>query len=331
MAYLVTGASGFVGLNLDELLLGRGATVVAFSLTPVPAVARDEWRRLPGRLIEVIGDLADHDPLAAAIRDHKVTRIAHLAAITLGATVDPARTARVLDVNTLSSVALLHLARTEGVQRLLLPSSSAAYGETLYTGEPVPDDAPRRPTSLYGITKLLNERLAGWGRATLGVDAVSPRLTAVFGPWEHDTGVRETLSPPFQLARLAARGESAVIAGAGGDRDWVYAPDAARALAFLLDAPRLAHTTYDVGVADMWGLAALCARLAAAFPGFIWRRAAEGEGPTIAYNAPIDRPRTPLGIARLSAELGYAPAFSAPAALDHYVAWVAAHRAFLAG
>ncbi|MSP67494.1 MAG: NAD(P)-dependent oxidoreductase [Alphaproteobacteria bacterium] len=329
MTYLVTGASGFVGLNLVELLLGRGETVVAFSLTPIPAAACDTLGALPGRLIEVTGDIDDYARLEGAVRDHRVERIAHLAAITLGASVDPARTARVLDVNSVSSVALLHLAHAHGVRRLLLPSSSAAYGDALYAGQPISEATVCRPTSLYGITKLLNERLAAYGRAALGLDVVAPRLTAVFGPWEHATGVRETLSPPFQLARAAARGEGAVIAHAGGDRDWVYARDATRALALLLDAPRLGHLVYNIGVAEGWRLADLCRRLAAAFPAFTWRQAAAGETPSIAYHAPLDRPRSPLGIARLAADLGYAPSFTAEGALDDYVAWAVGHRAFL--
>ena len=40
------------------------------------------------------------------------------------------------------------------------------------------------------------------------------RLTAIFGPWEHDTGVRDTLSPPLQIAQAALAAVKTRVAGA---------------------------------------------------------------------------------------------------------------------
>ena len=59
MAILVTGGSGFVGLNLAEQLLSRGESVVLFSINPPPAAAVTELSRLPGKLTVLAGDVTD--------------------------------------------------------------------------------------------------------------------------------------------------------------------------------------------------------------------------------------------------------------------------------
>jgi len=56
-----------------------------------------------------------------------------------------------------------------------------------------------------------------------------------------DTGVRDMLSPYLQVARLALRGEPAILPVAEPWRDWIYAVDAAEALVALLEARVLAH------------------------------------------------------------------------------------------
>ncbi|NIP74154.1 MAG: NAD(P)-dependent oxidoreductase, partial [Gammaproteobacteria bacterium] len=57
MTVLVTGGSGFVGLNVLQQLLERGEEVVNFSLTPPPPAAQTLFSSLPGTLHTVEGDV----------------------------------------------------------------------------------------------------------------------------------------------------------------------------------------------------------------------------------------------------------------------------------
>ncbi len=75
----------------------------------------------------------------------------------------------------------------------------------------------------------------------------------MFGPWERDTGLRDTLSPHLQLAAMAREGKEAVLAR-GAERDWIYAPDVAHAFVRMLEAPTLPPLAMNVTQGELWPL-----------------------------------------------------------------------------
>lgn len=325
MATLVTGASGFVGLNVVEHLLSRGSRVVALSHDALPSATARDFVMLPGRLVTVVADITTPDVLAAAIRDHEVRDAIHLAAVTPSATADRRDTARVLDVNAVGTVAMFDAAVACKLRRVVYASSGAVYGDAVFQ-DPIDGRFEPQPTTLYGITKLLGERLASHYRATHGLDVVAARLSAVFGPWERDTGLRATLSVPWQLAGMAVRGEAATI-DPRGTRDWIYARDVARAVVTLLSAPAHAHDVYDVSLGEVWHAERLAEALAAEFPAFRYRVGAPGEATNVLFHAPLDRDRRSIGSDDLAAEFGFALRFPPDLAAADYARWVRTHRA----
>jgi UDP-glucose 4-epimerase len=326
---LVTGASGFVGLNVVEALLARGGTVVALSHDELPGPARADFARLPGRLVAIAGDIMTPGILDEAIRAHGVGAAIHLAAITYGASQDLRGTARVLDVNAIGTLAMFEAAIRHRLRRVVYASSTAVYGEAPLTEATLDEDTAPRPFTLYGITKLLGERMMAHFRAAHGLDAVAARFASVFGPWERDTGLRATLSPPYQLARLALRGGEARV-HALGQRDWVHGADVARAVLLLLDAAAPRHAVYDVNVGETWHLRLMAEALAAEFPGFRFREVTGEAESDIDYFMPLGRPRAISRNRNLAAEFGFAPAFGPERAARHYAGWVKAHPGIFA-
>lgn len=328
MTTLVTGASGFVGLNVVEHLLARGGRVVALSHDALPAAAGVDFVRLPGRLVSVVDDVARPGAIAQAIRDHDVRDAIHLAAVTPAAGADRRHTARILDVNTIGTVAMFEAAAAHRLRRVVYASSGAVYGEAVFA-DPVDGRFEPQPATLYGVTKLLGERLAQHWRAAHGLDIVSARISAVFGPWERDTGLRASLSVPWQLACMALRGQEATLHAASA-RDWIHARDVARALGALLRAPGLRREVYDVSLGEVWSARLVADALAREFPAFRHRIVAADETAGIVDHAPLDRERRSLGIADLAQELGFALEFAPAAAAADYADWVRRHRAWFA-
>lgn len=323
--FLVTGASGFIGVNLAERLLGGGHRVVAFSPDGIPPIARAEFARLSGEMIDVIGDVRDAAALGKLFTDHRFDAVVAGAAITAGADRERRHPASILEVNLVGVARTLEAAEAAGVKRLVCFSSTAAAGERTFGATPVTEADRPEPISLYGITKAAIEGLAvRWNGFGPTCEMVVARLAAVFGPWERASGVRDTLSPPHQLAIAAVEGAAIAPMPAGGDRDWVDAPYVARALEFMATAPVLPHRIFNIGAGCVWHPRVMVDALAAAgLP-----LATRADGRPIVFNDDVTRRRVPLSVDRLAAAIG-APPTPADAAAA-YARWIATHRAWFA-
>ena len=217
MAILVTGAAGFVGLNVTEHLLRAGREVVGLDRIELPERARREFPALPGRLSMIGGSVLSADDLARALGAAEVEAVIHCAVITAGVAREQSDPGGIVAVNVQGAVEALVAAARLGVRRFVYPSSQSVYGAALEGGELADEDTERRPLLLYGMTKLACETLLPRIAETQGIGFVSARLASVYGPWEYATGARDTLSPMLSIIELARRGEEAV-AGAGGAR-----------------------------------------------------------------------------------------------------------------
>jgi nucleoside-diphosphate-sugar epimerase len=327
MAVLVTGGAGFVGLNLVEALLAAGRDVTIFGREKLPDEAARAFAPLPGRLCVVQGDVRDAAALAGLFAGGTFDAVFPFAAVTSG----PAREAddpeTVLQVNLLGVLATLRAARDAGVRRIVVPSSSAVYGESAYRFDAM-DEAttPCVPTSLYGVTKYAVERMALRLGALWGMDVIAARISAVFGPWERETGVRDLIGPHTHLARAALRGEAAVLPARIPRYHWVYARDLAAGLVHLLDLENPPHRVFNICCGLNWGfeITRWADLLAAHHPGFRW---SHGEAPTIRFTDTADRGR--MDISRIAAT-GWAPRFPPDAAYADYLAWLTAHEGALA-
>lgn len=325
MNTMITGAGGFVGLNVAEALLREGRDVVLFDARPaLPDDARETFDALPGRATYVRGDVLDDSAVAAVLAEHDVDRVLHMAVITPGLDRERRHAQRIVEVNLMGTMAVIEAARAHGVRRFVYPSSASVYGHASFddalleeaTTHPIPD-------AFYAISKYAAERGVLRAGELWGLPAVAARVGAVFGPWEHETGLRDTLSGPMQATRSALRGEEVVLPRPG-PVDWVYARDVAGALIALLDTETTRHPVYNVSGGTRWTVADWCARLLEAYPGFSYRFAEPGEAPTIAMGP---RDRSPLAIDRLREEI-YRPRFDLSTAFDDYRAWIDARSAF---
>ena len=226
--YLVTGGAGFIGSNLVAELVRRGQPVRVLdnfstgrreNLTPV----RDA--------IELIeGDLRDPAAVARAVAD--VRCVFHLGALPSvpGSIADPLSTHAVNATGTLN---LLVAAEEAGVQRLVLSSSCAVYGDS-----PVLPKTERMlpaPKSPYAASKLAGEHYCQTFDELFELETVCLRYFNVFGPRQDPSSQYAAVIPNFITAML--RGQRPTIYGDGKQsRDFVYVANVVEANLLAADA-----------------------------------------------------------------------------------------------
>lgn len=331
MSVLVTGGCGFVGINVAEELIARGNRVVLFDRIGLPSAADRLLRERDPRLAVVIGDVRDLPLLKAVFREHGVQRVIHTAVITAGATREAREPNEIIDVNLHGTVNILEAASSVGCERVIYVGSGQAYGATHEERVSLREDiSPSRPEEVYGITKFAAEQIALRLGSLWKISVISVRLGSVCGPWEHDTGVRDMLSPQLQAAQLAVRGRTAILPKKEAWRDWIYSRDVASGLTAVLDAPSPHHNLYHLSSGMDWrgSFVLWCEILKNAYPCYAWRIAADGERPNV--NFVLERDRAPMDITRLVQDIAFKPQFGPGKAYDDYLGWIKQHEDFLA-
>ncbi|WP_375309838.1 NAD(P)-dependent oxidoreductase [Bradyrhizobium sp. A5] len=321
MKIVIFGGTGFVGLNLAEVLLARGHDVTLYDRAELPPSARRSLADDGARLKVVQGDITDTDTIDALIADG-VDAIVLGAAITAGDDLEKASTARILEINVMAQIPILLSAIRHGVRRVVNLSSAAAYGAAGARVESLDEETPCDPVSFYAISKFTSERSVARHAELFGGDFLSVRLSAVFGPWERPGSVRDTPSLQYQILAAFTRGERAVMPEPGM-RDWIYAPDAAEAVAILVEAERPRHRLYNISNGGPWPALQWGEALAALHPGLECRLAAPGEKTVIKLHGPH---RAPLLVARMADEFGWRARFGCAESAAHMSAWWTQHK-----
>ena len=320
MSILITGGSGFIAVNLAEVLLENQQDVVLFSRHAPPDIALSTLMRIKGNLQVVQGDVRDRETLDRTFKRFEVDRVFHAAVITAGMEREKKDPRSIVEVNLLGTIEVLEAARRNDIKRFIYLSSSSVYGENAFgsklldEGETIPI-----PNTLYGITKYAGERASLRFKDLWKMDVIVARVGTVFGPWERDTGVRDTLSPQMQTTQMAIQGREAILPP-GGRRDWVYSRDIATALVAILDTHHFQYDVYNIGPGVEWTIEAWCKNLQGVFPHFSYRIASREEAPNIHYHLPRDR--APFAIRRLVEDIGFQPQFGLDEAFKDYMEWV---------
>jgi threonine 3-dehydrogenase len=238
MNVLVTGASGFLGRALTRALLQRGEDVVAFDIVPAGLERVAELGATTVR-----GDLGAWNDVLGAITEHDVRRVFHCGALlSAAAEADPTGTYRAKADGTYH---VLEAARMLDLERVVFTSTMAVFGRA--AGDPVLDDAPQWPATIYGATKVFGERLVEYHHGRYGVDARAVRYPSVVGYGRGPEGASAHTSLVFDRP---ARGEPYRLHVSPDVRSQlVHVDDAVGALLALdgVDASALSRRIYNVG------------------------------------------------------------------------------------
>jgi UDP-glucose 4-epimerase len=317
MNILVTGGSGFVGINLIEELLYRGHRVFNYDLQPLLRQAEENLNEMAGRYHWVEGDVLDGVRIRETLQRCEIDTVIHTAVITA----DEARERRgmrsAFEINCCGTIEMLQAVVECGVSRFVYVSSIALYGNTAHCAEKLTEDmTDLTPQTLYEISKFASEKIALRYKSLYGLDLTSVRLGDVFGPWERPTGVRDLMSAPYQTLKMAMQGKTVALPRPNRT-NWVYSRDVARAIAHVAEKRHLRQNVLNVGGPEVWSIEEWCRALKKRFSGFHY--VIDPAAANVRYHALQDNAVMDITALRSAGE--YCPAFGLEEALADYCIW----------
>ncbi len=296
---LVTGAGGMIGHAVRSRLEQEGRRVLAVDR------ASGEIEGRP--VLEC--DVTDLHALYGLALKHRIAGVIHCGAAS-GPMVASDNPALVVQVNVQGTVNLLELVRRLGCVRLVFCSSTSAVGPTPRGLTLVPEDVPLKPSTVYGATKAAAESLINGYARQFGVDAVSLRLSWVYGP-------RRTTSCSIRrmIADALSGRPTRLPHGADSARQYVYVDDAATALLQAYGAESLPRSVYTItgGAWRTLGSVADVVRMIAPHADIII-----GGDPD-----PEDDPQAAFDISAAAQDFGYVPQVTLEQGLRAYRDWLA--------
>jgi nucleoside-diphosphate-sugar epimerase len=179
---LVTGAAGFIGSHLAEVLVAHGYRVIGvdafvdfYPRAMKEANLRDLRQAPTFQFIEA--DLRTTDLVALLTG---IDYVFHLAAQAGVRTSWGDGFTAYVEHNVLATQRLLEAAQQRGIRRVIYASSSSVYGETPTL--PAREDSSPLPISPYGVTKLAAEHLCRLYTIEHELPTISLRYFTVYGP-----------------------------------------------------------------------------------------------------------------------------------------------------
>lgn len=223
MRIVVTGGAGFIGSNLVDILLSEGHAV-----TVVDNLSTGKFDNLMGvkeaakenRFSFLHTDIRD-DALLAAFKGKEQEAVIHLAAQP-DVRVSVKNPVMDADINVLGTINVLQMAAGNGVKRFVNTSSGGCvYGEP--DSLPVSEDAPRRPDSPYGVSKLVAEEYIRYFERARGVSCCTLALGNVYGPRQNAFGEAGVVA--MFIGRILSGTECTIYGDGEQTRDFVYVDD----------------------------------------------------------------------------------------------------------
>ncbi len=281
---LITGGAGFIGTRLARRLSDAGHEITVLDAL-IPQVHGDDpdttsalLRSLPDGVRLVRGSVTSVDDLREALDG--ATAVVHLAAET-GTGQSMYEIDRYTETNIGGTAKLLDLLTNSAhtVQRIVVASSRSIYGEGAYRTEdgrivypphradadmaagdfdvhlagegaltliPTDETAKLHPSSVYGITKQVQEAMVMTVAPTIGVEPVALRYQNVYGPGQ-------SLKNPYTgilsiFSTLIRQGKEINIFEDGLEsRDFVYIDDVVEATFLAVTHPDAPGQTLNVG------------------------------------------------------------------------------------
>jgi len=235
---LITGADGFIGSHLTEILVERGYQVKALSQYN----SFNDWGWLEdvdckGDIEVVSGDIRDPHFCKHITKDIDV--IFHLAAL-IAIPYSYIAPDSYVDTNIKGTLNICQAAKENGVKRLIHTSTSEVYGTAQYV--PIDEKHPLQPQSPYSATKIAADAMAMSFYNAFDLPVTIARPFNTYGPRQSARAVIPTI-----ITQIASGKKEIKLGDVSPTRDFNYVEDTCRGFIELAESDATIGQTINIG------------------------------------------------------------------------------------
>ena len=235
---LVTGADGFIGSHLVELLVEAGAQVTALSQYN----SFNDWGWL-----ERLSCLSDIQVVSGDIRDPHFCRdlvkgaqvLFHLAAL-IPIPYSYRAPSSYLETNVNGTLNICEAAIAHSVHKVVHVSTSEVYGTAQYV--PIDESHPLKPQSPYSATKVGADAIAYSFHCSFGLPVVIARPFNAYGPRQSGRAVIPTI-----ISQIAAGERMIKLGDVHSTRDFTFVKDTCRGLIAVARLDNVSCEVFHIG------------------------------------------------------------------------------------
>lgn len=245
----VTGADGFIGSHLIELLVASGASVKAmvyYNSWNELGWLRDTPREVQEEVELVFGDIRDAEFVRSAIKGCEyVFHLSSLIAIPYSYIAPRSY----VDTNVTGALNVLQACReNEALTRLVHVSTSEVYGTAQMV--PIPESHPLVGQSPYSASKIAADKLAESFFLSFGMPVVTARPFNTFGPRQTARAVIPTIA-----SQLLSGCSQLRLGSLSPTRDFNFVTDTAAGMLALALCPEAEGEVINIGSGEEWSIA----------------------------------------------------------------------------
>ncbi|HPM03820.1 MAG TPA: NAD-dependent epimerase [Candidatus Cloacimonadota bacterium] len=249
MKILLTGAAGFIGFHLSNLLLDKGFSVIGIdNLNAYYDVQLKKDRlvllRKHKRFKFYKKDLKHYHSMEKVFQTHQPDIVINLAA-QAGVRYSIENPFAYVDSNLTGFVNILELCRHYPVKHLIYASSSSVYGGNKLTPFSTNHNVDH-PVSLYAATKKSNELMAHTYSHLYNIPTTGLRFFTVYGPWGRPDMAY------FSFTKDIVSGKAIKVFNHGQmQRDFTYVDDIVEGIYRLIDKVPVKNENWDERIDEM--------------------------------------------------------------------------------
>ena len=249
---LVTGATGFIGSHLTELLVEKGYSVIAFDRYN----SNNNWgwldySNVKNHIEVILGDIRDFDSVAKSMSG--CTSVFHLAAL-IGIPYSYVSPLAYIRTNIEGTYNILEASKNQDLENILITSTSETYGSAQYI--PIDEKHPLVGQSPYSASKIAADQMAisYYNSFNLPIKIIRPFNT--YGPRQSARAIIPTV-----IGQFLSESRDLKVGNLSPKRDLTYVKDTVSGFFSIYKSEELIGKVTNIGMNDKISINGLIAKI----------------------------------------------------------------------